>query len=241
MRMGLFALLLPAAMGQIFQTAAIRESVDPDSPATSFTSAGKFTLINQTIKDCARLAYGTEVVRGSAPKWVETQKFDLDVQFTEPATDAQLKSILRGVLENRFKVKAHRDSRMFGVYALVKSKSGLKIDASAPGPGHLDMRPGAIVAQRATMPDLAQALAAALKATVIDQTGLPGVFTFQLTWRPEVVQPGALTTEDDEPNVLPDMPRPPSLFESLEQQLGVKLESRKMKLDVTVLDSAARP
>lgn len=236
-RLGLFAIFSAVSLAQTFETAAIRESVDPDSPATSFTSAGKFTVLNQTLKDITRLAYGTQVIRGTAPKWVETQKYDIDLDFTS----ADIKPILRGVLEHRFKLKVRRGQRMFSVYALVKSKTGLKIDTAAPGPGHIDMRPGSLMGERATMTDLAQALAAAMGTPVIDQTSSPGVFTFRLDWRPQAVQPGALTTDDEEPNALPDMPRGPSIFESLEQQLGLRLESRKMKLDVMVIDAAERP
>jgi len=70
---------------------------------------------------------------------------------------------------------------------------------------------------------------------------VPRVFTFMLEWTPEVVQPGSLTADDQEPTVLPDMPRGPSLAAALEDQLGLKLEKRKVPLEVLVIDQAERP
>ena len=72
-------------------------------------------------------------------------------------------------------------------------------------------------------------------------TAVPGVFTFTLEWTPEVVQPGALTDDDEEPNVLPDMPKGPSMSAALQDQLGLKLEKRKVPLDVLLIDHAERP
>jgi uncharacterized protein (TIGR03435 family) len=55
------------------------------------------------------------------------------------------------------------------------------------------------------------------------------------------VQPGSLTADDEDPNVLPDMPKGPSLWSAIEQQLGLKLEGRKVPLEVLSIDHAKRP
>jgi uncharacterized protein (TIGR03435 family) len=69
---------------------------------------------------------------------------------------------------------------------------------------------------------------------VIDQTGLDGAYTFTLKWTPERL-PNA--TEDPKK---PDLDAPPSIFEALQEQLGLKLEKRKAPLEVLVVDRAER-
>ena len=91
------------------------------------------------------------------------------------------------------------------------------------------------------MASLAQGLSDVTNTPVVDQTAVHGVFTFNLEWSPDVVQPGSLTADEEDPNVLPGMPRGPSLWSAIEQQLGLKLEGRKVPLEVLWIDQAERP
>jgi uncharacterized protein (TIGR03435 family) len=75
---------------------------------------------------------------------------------------------------------------------------------------------------------------------VRDRTGLGGYFDLDLRWTPE-----------EQTAAPPDSPRPalpaavditgPSLFTALQEQLGLKLESRKESVDVLVIDRAEPP
>jgi uncharacterized protein (TIGR03435 family) len=66
------------------------------------------------------------------------------------------------------------------------------------------------------------------RQTVIDNTGLKGFYELKLEWAPDISRP------DAEP------PPGPSLFTAVQEQLGLKLESRKGSVDVVVVDSAAK-
>lgn len=239
------AAIVAQAPGPTFASATIRESADQDARAGYLSAPGKFALNNQTLSDCARMAYEVDVARaGGAPKWIETQRFDIEVDGARFSDEREMKAMLRALLQNRFKLALHRESKMVPGYALVAARGGLKIKGVEAGPGHINARPGSIRGERASMENLAQSLAVIMGKPVIDKTALAGVFTFSLDWVPRVVQPGALTTDDedsDDRNVLPDPPGGPTLFLALERQLGLKLEGRKVLREILVIDRAERP
>ena len=59
-----------------------------------------------------------------------------------------------------------------------------------------------------------------LDRVVVDSTGLEGAFDFRLTWVPAAnIDQGGITA-----------------FDALEKELGLKLESRKLPITVTVID-----
>ena len=220
----------------------IRSSQEPDSPAAYFTQSGKIILENRTLKDCVRIAWEMEVARPAGKlKWTDQEKFDIEIDANRGADEDQMKALLRDELEKRFGLAVHRESKVFPAYTLVVAKSGAKIHPGDPAAGHMNMRRGQIVSESASLINFAQALSVALNTPVIDKTGLAGVYSFSLEWRPEVVQPGALTTDDDEPNVLPNPPAGPNLFSAIEQQLGLKLEPLKTPVEMIVIERAERP
>lgn len=241
------AMVAGAAIAQTaapqFETATIQESREFGGRSSSFTAPGKLMLQNQTLEDCARIAWDVKVARiaGGGPKWVESQHFDIDVQAAGPVDDAQMRAMLRALLEKRFKLRVHRETRTFGAYALMLAKGGLKVPPVEPGPARMSARHGFMMGESASMANLAQALSDAMNTPVVDMTATPGVFSFMLEWIADPVQPGALTADDQEPTVLPDLPRGPSLFAALPEQLGLKLEGRKVRLDVVIIDQAERP
>jgi uncharacterized protein (TIGR03435 family) len=226
-----------------FLSAIIHASQEVDGPARYFTNREKVTLQNQTLEDCVRIAWDLKIARpaAGAPKWIGTERFDIEAQAPSVAADVEMKAMLRALLVSRFRLKFHRESKMFPGYALVVAKTGMKIHPVPPGPSRIGTGRGSVTGENASLASLAQALSDAMSKPVIDQTSVPGVFTFTLEWTPPVVQPGSLTADDEDPNVLPDMPRGPSLWSAIEQQLGLKLEGRKVPLEVLWIDQAERP
>jgi uncharacterized protein (TIGR03435 family) len=225
-----------------FESATIMASQQPDARSRYATDPKKLTLQNQTLKDCVRIAYGVKVVRLAAegPKWIETQRFDIEVDAASVAEDRELKAMLRALLEERFKLTVHRETKVLPGYALVAAKGGLKVRAVEPGPSRMSTSRGSMTGENASMANFAQALSDVMNTPVTDSTGAPGVFNFALEWTPDLVQPGSLTADEQEPTVLPDMPRGPSLFGALQDQLGLKLMGRKVTLEVLLIDQAER-
>jgi len=83
-----------------------------------------------------------------------------------------------------------------------------------------------------TMHDFAASLQEGLDRPVVDFTGLEGRFDVEYTHSP---QPPAAGTDS------PFGPPPPMLFVALEEQLGMKLESRRTQVPVLVIDMVERP
>lgn len=176
------------------------------------------------------------------PKWVDSERYNIEAKAKGPADEARLMVMLQTLLKERFKLEFHRETKMFPGYAIAVAKSGIKLRETEPGPGHTEARRGAIVVQRVTMVKFAETLSEVLGAPVIDATGVAGVFTFALNWTPESAanRPG-LSGDDPEPSALPNMPEGPSLFAAIQEQLGLKLEGRKGPMQVLVIDRAERP
>jgi uncharacterized protein (TIGR03435 family) len=76
-----------------------------------------------------------------------------------------------------------------------------------------------------TLAKFADLLSRELKSPVADLTETSGAYDFKLEW-----------SIDGDPN-----DDQSALFEALQSQLGVKLESRKLPLDLIVVDRAERP
>jgi uncharacterized protein (TIGR03435 family) len=66
--------------------------------------------------------------------------------------------------------------------------------------------------------------------TVIDKTGLTGLYDFELHWTPEDATPAQALQYSG-----------PSIFTAVQEQLGLKLEPATDPLDILVIDSAEPP
>jgi uncharacterized protein (TIGR03435 family) len=83
-----------------------------------------------------------------------------------------------------------------------------------------------------TMPGLATALQPPLDRPVVDQTGLEGLFDVEYSYAPQPPTPGVESAFG---------PDAPALSVALEEQIGLKLESRRLRVPVLVIDSIERP
>lgn len=101
--------------------------------------------------------------------------------------------------------------------------------------------PGSIAAGGITMARLAEILSGAVGRTVADRTGLAGNFEFDLTFTPDQMPQGPAGPLP--PGVtLPNIdPNGPSIFTALQEQLGLKLDSIRAPVEVTVIDRIERP
>ena len=71
---------------------------------------------------------------------------------------------------------------------------------------------------------------------VIDKTGLSGRFAFTLAWTPEKIPEGT-----PPPGIPPIDPNGPPLVTALQEQLGLKLQPARSRMEVVVIDSVEPP
>jgi uncharacterized protein (TIGR03435 family) len=174
--------------------------------------------------------------------------------------------MLQALLEDRFQLMLHRESKELPLYALVVKKEGklgpglteskegtcTPIDMTKPPPpppepgkprpvgcGGMMMSPRQLTASAASISNLVPTLSRILGRTVIDQTGLTGKYDILLQWTPDESQ--AIRPGPDAPPAPPSDSAPPSIFTALQEQLGLKLESQKGPVDIFIVDRAEKP
>lgn len=196
------------------------------------TKNGRILAENVTLKRCIVSAYdvtSTQVLGG--PSWIDQDRYYIQANASGPAGDAELMAMLQSLLAERFKLVLHRETRLLAGYELVVAKNGTKLKASAPGtsPGTYRSR-GLIDAQACTMARLASKLSEVLRVPVSDATKLPGSFDLKLEW-----------TSDDEMSAKIAADSGPSIFTAVQDQLGLRLQSRRIATEVLVVDHAEKP
>jgi uncharacterized protein (TIGR03435 family) len=97
------------------------------------------------LKELIALAYDVKAFQISGPPWLATERFDIVATMPEGSKKEDAPAMLRSLLEDRFKLEAHKDTQEHPVFALVVAKGGAKMKES-PAPKPLDpdapLKPG---------------------------------------------------------------------------------------------------
>ena len=246
---GLLLLLCSRALTQssppAFEAADLKPNKSGDvRMMVDFQPGGRLTARNVPLRILIALAWHVRPDAVTAgPNWLASDRYDIVAKASQTTPPDDLRRMLQTLLAERFKLALHTDQKPMPAYALLLAKSGAKLDPSTPGllteqrcrPG--DTIPGQkqVVCEHMSMTlfaDTLQELAPRdLDAPVINQTGLTGPFAFQLTW-----SPARRSASTDAPEPLAG----PTLSEALENQLGLKLENKKLPLPVLVIDRIER-
>src|SRR5579859_4501174 len=153
------------------------------------------------------------------PEWLRTKHFDVAAKLPDGANMKQIPKMFQTLLAERFKLKAHDESKILPGLALMVGKGGPKMKTTE---GERDLRrsagaQGFRIKGKGTMAQLAEVITDCLDRTVIDTTGLAGMFELDLNWAPEK---GSTIPGQREAGAAPSGP---SIFTVL-QDLGLKLE-----------------
>jgi bla regulator protein blaR1 len=151
---------------------------------------------------------------------------------------------LQALLAERFHLKLHRDSKAMPGYAISLAKGGFKPAPVEAGKGSsMNYGGGHLTAKRASMESMATFLENQLNQPVADFTQLSGFFDFTLDWTPDDMR--SRSGPDSPPQssvyIASDPSKTASIFTALQEQLGLKLETRRIPVDIIVVDSAERP
>jgi bla regulator protein BlaR1 len=195
---------------------------------------------------------------GGAPKWANSDLYDLIAKVSDadaeglrklgPDQRAQMLSLmLRTLLTDRFRLAVHKESREVLSYDLVIAKGGVKLkegksdDPDLPN-GALRITNGRITGAGISMARLAGALTGQVKHPVADGTGLKGTYDFSLNWQPEEEFGQGAVTENMQPALPPsNAPSGPAIFTALQEQLGLRLQSKEGNANIIIVDHVARP
>ena len=219
-----------------FEAAAIKPSNQAPGHSSSHSRTGMVVVSNETLRQLIREAYELNDNQIEIPeKWIDAERYDINARALGPAEGEELMKMLQTLLVDRFKLAFHRETRTLPGYALVVSKGGLKIRPVEPGDAHTGSHSNGahtlMEVEHIPLAEFAARLARPVRAPVVDETGVKGVFSFKLEWTPENLSANAPAGDPDSP----------SLFTVLQEKLGLKLESRKVPTEIFVIDHAEKP
>src|SRR5580692_3305362 len=213
MRVLLLALFASLAAAQKFEVASIKRCAESDRTSGGAPSPGRLELSCQTTATLIRLAYlvfptgqpnapvspsAYQQPISGAPSWVDSERYRISAKAEAPTNMEMLRGpMLQKLLEDRFQLKLHRESREVDAFAITAGKGGPQLPAARPGAcvvsdrnhptdapnvcGRLQRNPaGGFDAPGVTLPDLCRQLEALVEREIVDRTGLSGLFDVHL-------------------------------------------------------------
>lgn len=245
----LFALTLTAAFAQHFDVAAIKPNTDGDNQFMFMGKPGGYLdASGVTVKFLIMEAYKLRAFQVSGgPSWIGLDRWDIKAKadgIEGRLSRDQLQAMVGSLLEDRFALKFHRETKEMPVYELVVAKKGQKLTPhpeGTPGKG-ANMGPGRFSVSKGTMALLVRNLSMETGRVVLDQTGLTGEYDFTLEYSPDSHQgPEVMGLPPGPPKQPAAGTNAPSIFTALQQQLGLKLEPAKGPVEILVIDRVEKP
>jgi uncharacterized protein (TIGR03435 family) len=196
------------------------------------------------------------------PDWLDKDRYDIAAvpDIDGVPNPEQLRSMIRKLLTDRFKLTFHKEKRDMSAYVLMVAKSGQKLipterKGPLPGIGFRPMAGGVMLNMvNGTLADLTGFLQIiVLDRPVVDRTELKGKFDLTLKFTPDETQfhghppkaPGAASGAGSGSGgsgpVTETTDSFPDLFQAFQQQLGLKLNAEKTAVDAIAIDHVEKP
>jgi uncharacterized protein (TIGR03435 family) len=242
-----------------FEVATVRPNKSGESGASlGPRPGGRLNGTNQTARNLIRNAFNVQPYQLiGGPDWMDSDRFDIVAKAADTDLDAkvmlpgpqQYMLRLQSLLEDRFKMATHWETRELPVYALVVATEGklgpkLKVHAGecdrarsgGPPPpgspaffcgtrGNMTPTSAKVTGVGIALDGFARNLSGQTGRYIINKTGLTGSYDLELEFTPD----------QSADNV------GPSLFTAMQEQLGLKLDSQRAPVEVLVIDRLERP
>jgi uncharacterized protein (TIGR03435 family) len=246
----------PAAARPEFEVASLKPNTSAMPGYSVRVLQAGLTARNITLKRLIAIGYSVTdyQIFGSLP-WLGSAGFDVEARSAGPTDLPHVRPMVQSLLDDRFKLNIHRETRDLSIFTLTLAKSGGKPGpglvestagpcgpvkaesaASAAACGTVTPGPGRISGQRGRISQLADRLSTILGRPVVDKTALTGIYDIALTYTPDP----SMAQEAPHGSPASDIPGP-SLFTAMQEQLGLKLTAGKGPVEVIVVDSAEKP
>ena len=245
-----------------FDVASVRPNANAGGEAYVQVIPGRLRMQNIAARMLIQLAYGVEAYQVSGgPSWITSDRFDIEAKAEgNPSTQQMEGPMLLSLLEDRFELAVHRETKQMPVYEIRQLNKNGKMQPSTAGscipyrpdappppvadPGqprsnfcdypHLGRqgRNRTLDGKGISIADMAKALARAeLRRPVIDRTDLTGTFDVHIEWTPNSpIGPDG-----------PESSESLSIFTALREQLGLRIDSSRAPSEVIVVDWIEKP
>ncbi len=245
----------PAATRPAFEVASVKPAPPPTDNRMRVGmsgDAGRVNFSNVTLINIMTRAYNVKDKQILGPDWLKSERYDIVATLPAGAPRDQIPLMLQTLLEDRFKLALHRETKVLPIYALVVGKNGPKLhQANAEGGLRVSMGPkGRKMTGSVSIARLADTLSAFMDRPVLDLTELKGNFDIDLDWTPDgqtggpgFFGPGGGGRPPEgggEGKAAPDNADAPSIFTAVQEKLGLRLEGRKSPVDILIIDHAER-
>jgi uncharacterized protein (TIGR03435 family) len=244
----------PYVATMTFDVASVRENKNLDMSAGYMMGAQfvshttTYRATNWPIENLISNAYDVDRYQiVGAPDWPWPTCFMIEAKGDSEA-DAKLAALtgeqqraeqqhmLQALLGDRFKLKAHWETRKGDIYNLVVAKGGPKLGAQGSMPLSADEQKcdgqGCdYIAHGFSISGLAGVLTSQFGRPVIDKTGLTGKYDFVLKYKGR--------WDRDRP--ADDLDPTPPMDRALQEELGLKVEAAKGPVKVLVIDHIEKP
>lgn len=220
-----------------FEVASVKRNSDSgppgDIPANSDNSPGHFAMRDKPLRYILEWAYDLKDFQIVGPEWIKIDdRFDIVANAPGPATNDQMRPMLQTLLTERFQMKSHFEKREMSVYALLPGKGEAKLMKTDPNAPQTINGGAAGGAQFHNFPlsRLTFLLTRRMDRPVIDLTGITGNFDYTVDISGLGRGMGS-SGYDGEGR---------SVFQAVQEDMGLKLEPRKWPVDVLVIDSVSK-
>ena len=246
-----------------FEVASVKLNTSESGNGSVAPRGDRFLATNVTLEVLVRFAYVAPERRSlyrtifGLPKWGDVDHFDVEAKAggDQPISGDRTRIMLQSLLEDRFQLRIHNETRRAPVYSLVLTTKGPKVS-----PDQSPLKPGQEILQVSSrsdelaslprgalrmvitptkttltgtaisVPRILSAIAGAADRVIVDETSLQKLIDVQLEFSDQLApeQPDGVRSVGS------------SLFAALEE-IGLKLTPSTAPMDVLVIDSVQRP
>jgi uncharacterized protein (TIGR03435 family) len=234
-----FVLVAAVACGQSFEAAVVKPNTVPSVNTVTVLPGGeRLRVRNMPLLWILSAAYGVPIrqISGLAESTAR-ECYDIEAKAPHASSRQEMMVMLRSLLQDRFKLKAHREMKELKALVLVVVKGGPKIEENRDTADLFMDRIGRSKWAFHNMPmaTFVNVLGSWTSDTVVDGTGLTGSYDFSIETLLDLNGPGIREGRETAPDA-----NAPNIYTALIEQLGLKLESRKTPVEVLVIDRIER-
>jgi uncharacterized protein (TIGR03435 family) len=177
-----------------FEVATVKPSPTPDMAKVwaevragkmprfgAHVDAARAEYIFMSLKDLIAAAYKVKLYQITGPAWLPTERFDIEAKMPEGASKDDAPGMLVSLLEERFKLVAHRDNQEHPVLALMVGRDGPKLKESPASTEPVDenapLKPGEV---KVDSPDGPVRITRNADGSTTTNMGARGTMTFRM-------------------------------------------------------------